>query len=209
MIVNRYWLPDLVLGSGPTLSTVTRPNGSSNAGMGFKGAVEIFWLGLCGKIYKYSETSFLSVGHQKWFKILSWVILTPKCPAMGLSWAMLMTSLWYTLGTTIWRTICHTSFAGASGGLHFLISTPSCLYEKHTGTSSASCRVKALSQRSLGSGSFSCSSSNLLWLKDQCHYLHYACAQSLEFVLENLFPLKMKDDLVHPTLSWMTPLNPD
>ena len=46
IIVNRYWLPDLALGRGPTQSTITRLNGSSNAGMGFNGAVRIFWLGL-------------------------------------------------------------------------------------------------------------------------------------------------------------------
>jgi hypothetical protein len=34
IMVNRYWLPDLVLGKGPTQSTIILLNGSSNAGIG-------------------------------------------------------------------------------------------------------------------------------------------------------------------------------
>ena len=45
MIVSRYWLPVLVLGSGPTQSMSTWLNGSSKAGIGSRGAVGIFWLG--------------------------------------------------------------------------------------------------------------------------------------------------------------------
>jgi len=46
MIVSKYWLPDLVFGNGPTQSISTLPNGSSTAGMGFKGALGGCWLGL-------------------------------------------------------------------------------------------------------------------------------------------------------------------
>lgn len=34
MIVSRYWLPDLVLGRGPTRSIMILLNGSSKAGIG-------------------------------------------------------------------------------------------------------------------------------------------------------------------------------
>lgn len=42
MIVSRYWFPNLVLGNGPTQSTIMRQKGSSKAGMGCRGAVGIF-----------------------------------------------------------------------------------------------------------------------------------------------------------------------
>ena len=45
MIVNKYSLPVLVLGRGPTQSIITLLNGSSNAGIGFNGALGIFWFG--------------------------------------------------------------------------------------------------------------------------------------------------------------------
>ena len=45
IIVSRYWLPDLVLGRGPTQSTNTLLNDSSVAGIGLKGAGLGFWLG--------------------------------------------------------------------------------------------------------------------------------------------------------------------
>ena len=38
IIVNKYWLPALVLGKGPTQSIMTLVNGSSKAGIGFKAA---------------------------------------------------------------------------------------------------------------------------------------------------------------------------
>ncbi len=38
MMVNRNWLPDFVLGNGPTQSTITCSNGSPIAGMGVRGA---------------------------------------------------------------------------------------------------------------------------------------------------------------------------
>ena len=38
IIVNRYLFPDLVLGNGPTQSTITLLNGSSIAGIGISGA---------------------------------------------------------------------------------------------------------------------------------------------------------------------------
>ena len=41
--VSRYWLPDQVLGSGPTQSTNTLLNGSSIVGMGFKGTGLGIW----------------------------------------------------------------------------------------------------------------------------------------------------------------------
>ena len=37
-MVSRYWLPDFVLGSGPTQSAITCSNGSPTAGMGCNGA---------------------------------------------------------------------------------------------------------------------------------------------------------------------------
>ena len=42
IIVKRYSLPDLVFGRGPTQSMITLLNGSSKAGIGFKGARGIF-----------------------------------------------------------------------------------------------------------------------------------------------------------------------
>ena len=45
MMVNRYWLPDLVLGRGPTQSIIILLNGSSKAGIGCSGAFGIAWLG--------------------------------------------------------------------------------------------------------------------------------------------------------------------
>jgi hypothetical protein len=36
IMVNKYWLPDLVLSKGPTQSTIILLNGSSNAGIGYK-----------------------------------------------------------------------------------------------------------------------------------------------------------------------------
>ena len=41
IIVNKYWLPRLVLGNGPTQSIVIRLNGSSKTGIGFSGALGI------------------------------------------------------------------------------------------------------------------------------------------------------------------------
>ena len=38
IMVKRYWLPDLVIGRGPTQSINTLLKGSSMAGMGFNGA---------------------------------------------------------------------------------------------------------------------------------------------------------------------------
>ena len=46
MAVNKYWLPDLVLGRGPTQSMITLPNGPSNVGIGCKGASGKVWFGL-------------------------------------------------------------------------------------------------------------------------------------------------------------------
>ena len=43
IMVKRYWFLDLVFGKGPTQSIITLLNGSSNAGMGFRGATGIFW----------------------------------------------------------------------------------------------------------------------------------------------------------------------
>jgi hypothetical protein len=40
-----YWFPDVVLGSGPTQSTITLLKGSSKAGMGQIGATDFFLLG--------------------------------------------------------------------------------------------------------------------------------------------------------------------
>ena len=45
IIVSRYWLPDLDLGSGPTQSTNTLLNHSSIAGIGLKGAGLDIWFG--------------------------------------------------------------------------------------------------------------------------------------------------------------------
>jgi hypothetical protein len=44
IIVNKYSFPDFVLGKGPTQSTRILLNGSSNAGIGFKGALGGDWL---------------------------------------------------------------------------------------------------------------------------------------------------------------------
>ena len=44
MMVSKYSLPDLLLGSGPTMSTNTLLKGSSKAGIGFNGALGIFGL---------------------------------------------------------------------------------------------------------------------------------------------------------------------
>ena len=46
IMVKRYWFLDLVFGKGPTQSIITLLNGSSNAGMGVRGATGIFlvWL---------------------------------------------------------------------------------------------------------------------------------------------------------------------
>ena len=41
MIVSRYWLPDLVLGRGPTQSIIISLNGSLQAGIGLRGAAGI------------------------------------------------------------------------------------------------------------------------------------------------------------------------
>ena len=46
MIVNKYWLSDLVRGRGPRQSIKIRSKGSPMAGIGCKGAGRIFWLGL-------------------------------------------------------------------------------------------------------------------------------------------------------------------
>ena len=43
-MVKRYSFLDLVFGKGPTQSIITFLNGSSNAGMGLKGATGIFGL---------------------------------------------------------------------------------------------------------------------------------------------------------------------
>ena len=45
MIVSRYWLPDLVLGRGPTQSIIISLNGSLQAGIGLRGAAGIDSLG--------------------------------------------------------------------------------------------------------------------------------------------------------------------
>lgn len=42
MMVSKYWFPDPVLGKRPTQSTNTRLKGSSNAGIGCRGAYGIF-----------------------------------------------------------------------------------------------------------------------------------------------------------------------
>ena len=45
MMVNKYWLPDLDLGNGPTQSMITLEKGSPIAGMGCNGATGGFnWL---------------------------------------------------------------------------------------------------------------------------------------------------------------------
>ena len=46
IMVSKYWLPALVLGSGPTQSTKTRLNGSSIAGIGISGATRLHWFGI-------------------------------------------------------------------------------------------------------------------------------------------------------------------
>ena len=38
LIVKRYWFLDLVFGKGPTQSIISLLNGSSNAGIGLRGA---------------------------------------------------------------------------------------------------------------------------------------------------------------------------
>ena len=45
IMVKIYWFLDLVFGKGPTQSIITLLNGSSNAGMGLRGAIGIFWFG--------------------------------------------------------------------------------------------------------------------------------------------------------------------
>ena len=45
IIVRRYSWPDLVLGKGPTHSIIILLKGSSKAGMGYKWAFGIVWLG--------------------------------------------------------------------------------------------------------------------------------------------------------------------
>ena len=45
IIVSRYWLPDLVLGRGPTQSIIISLNGSLQAGIGLRGAIGIDSLG--------------------------------------------------------------------------------------------------------------------------------------------------------------------
>jgi hypothetical protein len=42
IMVNRYWLPDFVLGKGSTQSTIILLKGSSNAGIGCRWALGIF-----------------------------------------------------------------------------------------------------------------------------------------------------------------------
>lgn len=42
---SKNWLPDLVLGKGPTQSTITLSNGSPITGMGQSGAGGTAWLG--------------------------------------------------------------------------------------------------------------------------------------------------------------------
>ena len=41
IIVSKYWFPLFVFGNGPTQSIITREKGSSNAGMGIRGALGI------------------------------------------------------------------------------------------------------------------------------------------------------------------------
>jgi hypothetical protein len=43
--VSRYSLPALVLGKGPTQSMTILEKGSSNTGIGLKGALGIVWFG--------------------------------------------------------------------------------------------------------------------------------------------------------------------
>ena len=45
-MVNRYWLPDLVLGKGPTQSTIILLKGSLNAGIGCRGGFGNFLIRL-------------------------------------------------------------------------------------------------------------------------------------------------------------------
>ena len=46
ILVNKYSLPDLVLGKGPTQSITMRAKGSPNAGIGLRWALSGFWFGL-------------------------------------------------------------------------------------------------------------------------------------------------------------------
>ena len=67
IMVNKYWLLFLVFGSGPTKSIRTRLNGSSKAGIGFRGAFGITWLGLptighVSHVLENSAASFLMPG---------------------------------------------------------------------------------------------------------------------------------------------------
>ena len=45
IMVKRWCFLDLVFGKGPTQSRITLLNGSSNAGMSFRGATGFFWFG--------------------------------------------------------------------------------------------------------------------------------------------------------------------
>ncbi len=67
IIVSKYSLPDLVLGNGPTQSTITWLQGSWKAGVGYKGGLGIIWLGLptiwqVWHVLQYFTTSLLSLG---------------------------------------------------------------------------------------------------------------------------------------------------
>ena len=44
IIVSKYWFLLFVFGNGPTQSIITQEKGSSNAGMGIRGAFGIFGL---------------------------------------------------------------------------------------------------------------------------------------------------------------------
>lgn len=83
MIVNWYWLPDFVFGSGPTQSTIICLNGSWTACRGCSGAFGIVWLGFptiwqAWEDLQYSATSFLRLGQWKCSTIFWWVLLHPS-----------------------------------------------------------------------------------------------------------------------------------
>ena len=115
MIVSKYWLPDEVLGKGPTQLVMTWLKGSLHTGIGSRGTTGRFLHRLTNIT---THTEFRDIFSQLWpikvVKILKYVLLTPNWPAIGKSWARLSISPQYILGTTIWWMTCHSSSAGAS-----------------------------------------------------------------------------------------------
>ena len=75
ILVSKYRLPYLVLGSGPTQSTITLLKDSSKEGTGRSGVTRMFWFGFpitrqMLQDQQFSGTSRLIFGHYKRVNIL-------------------------------------------------------------------------------------------------------------------------------------------